>query len=110
MTKKKTEENVTWSPYGNSFKNTQKAFILILYVEVDETSGSEISPTVCTSDKGVEPRTFRSRLEAEKFLREDLFKGGTTYDVKGYEIKQIQLVKMIKLESEEDESNLNDNK
>lgn len=104
MTKKKTEEKVTWSPYGNFFKNTRKAFVIVLYVEVWEKGGTEIHPIVWDSDtSGEGARAFRSVAGAEKYLKNDLLKGGTTHSVVGYEIKQIQLVKGVKSEQHLDD-------
>jgi hypothetical protein len=45
--------------------------------------------------------TFATRLDAEIFL-DDLLDGGTTFNVAGYEIKKIQLVKIVKKRKRKD--------
>ncbi len=109
MSKRKTsdeesdEEFVTWSPYGNSFKETKKAFVIVLYVESSIRDGVGIVPIVWDANMHDGPESFSSREEAKKFL-DELFDGGTTYTVFGYEIKQIQLVKMVKRKDRDEES------
>lgn len=97
------------SNYAAYFKKDQAdCYVIELIVEESTyikngTSSLELRPVIwCEGDPSI-PMTFSTKKAANKYLKDVLLEGESSYDIVGYSIKQIRTVQRKEAPEDEDE-------